>query len=64
MAFLAIFKSISAGNLPIFLPFLYILGGLEGLFDCFDTIHHHPWPGTPPTNSWSTKQFLSHPHGL
>jgi hypothetical protein len=23
-----------------------------------------PWPETPPTNSWRTKQFLSRPHGI
>jgi hypothetical protein len=22
---------------------LYILGGLEGLFDFYDPLHHHPW---------------------
>ncbi len=32
---------------PVFLAFLYILGGFEGLFDFYDTLHHHPWTGRP-----------------
>jgi hypothetical protein len=32
----------------IFLPFLYISGGLEGLFDFYDLLHHHPWTGHSP----------------
>jgi hypothetical protein len=34
-----------------FLPFLYILGGLEGLFDFYDPLHHHPWTGHSPDKS-------------
>jgi hypothetical protein len=31
-----------------FSPFLHISGGLEGLFDCYDPLHHHPWTGRSP----------------
>jgi hypothetical protein len=31
-----------------FLPFLLILDGLEGLFDFYDPLHHHPWTGRSP----------------
>ncbi len=27
---------------PLFLQFLYIMGGFEGLFDFYDPLHHHP----------------------
>ncbi len=46
-------------------PFLYIQGGLEGLFDFFDSPPPPP-PGQalPPANSRHTKQFLSRARGL
>ncbi len=28
---------------PVFLLFLSISDGLEGLFDFYDPLHHHPW---------------------
>jgi hypothetical protein len=59
-AFSAIFRAKSLGNRW----FSYIPGGLKGLFDFFDSPHHHFRPGTPPANSWNTKQFLSRPTGL
>jgi hypothetical protein len=40
-----------------FSPFLHISGGLEGLFDFYNFLHHHPC-------SQHTKQFWSRPHGL
>jgi hypothetical protein len=61
MALLVIFKSISAGNWL----FLSISGGLEGLFDFFDSLHHHALARHSPANSRrTTKQFLSRPHSL
>ncbi len=36
------FKSISEGNRPFSALFLYILEGLEGLFDFFDSLHYRP----------------------
>ncbi len=60
MAFSAIFKSISVGNWP----FLYISGGLEGLFASLTPSAATPRPGTPPANSRHTKQFLTLPHYL
>ncbi len=64
MAFLDIFKGYKWGK-PTDLPsFLYIPGGLAGLFDFFDTPHHHPGPCTPPANSWRIKHFLSRLRGL
>ncbi len=47
MAFSAIFRAKSAGKQP-FALFSYILGGLEGLFDFFDSPHHHPQAGHSP----------------
>ncbi len=43
---------------------LHISGGLEGLFNFYDPLHHHPWRGAPPTNSRRTKQFWNCPRGL
>jgi hypothetical protein len=42
-----------------FLPFLYISGSLEGLFDFYDPLHHHHWTrrSLRPANSRRTKQF-------
>ncbi len=33
----------------VFPQFRYMTGGMEGLFDFFDSLHHHPQdgPGTP-----------------
>jgi hypothetical protein len=33
---------------PILSPFLPISGGLEGLFNFYDPLHHHPWTGRSP----------------
>jgi hypothetical protein len=44
--------------------FSYISGGLEGLFDFYDPLHHHPRTRHSPANSRHTKQFWSRPHGL
>jgi hypothetical protein len=33
---------------PVFLPFSYISGDLEGLFDFYDLLHHHPRAGYSP----------------
>jgi hypothetical protein len=41
-----------------FAPFLYILGGIEVLFDFFDSLHHHPASGTPPANSRHQAVYL------
>jgi hypothetical protein len=43
-----VFKVNKCGKPAIFAPFSYILGGLEGLFDFYDPLHHHPRVGTPP----------------
>jgi hypothetical protein len=32
----------------VFALFLYIPGGLEGLFDFYDSLHHHPQAGHSP----------------
>ncbi len=40
-AFSAIYKPKSAWNRPFFM-FSSILGGLEGLFDFYESLHHHP----------------------
>jgi hypothetical protein len=50
---LAISKLISAANRP----FSYIPAGLEGLYDFFDSLHHHPLAGQSPANSQHTKQL-------
>jgi hypothetical protein len=47
-----------------FAIFKYISGGLEGLFDFYDPLHHHPWTGHSPAKSQHTKQFWSSPRGL
>ncbi len=49
-AFSAIYKPQCAR----FLTFLYILGGLEGLFDFYDPLHLHPWTGR------SSRQLSAH----
>jgi hypothetical protein len=59
-----VFKVNKCGKLAVCMPFSYISGGFGVLFDFFDSLHHHPRPGTPPANSRCTKQFLSHPLGL
>jgi hypothetical protein len=41
-------KAKMCAKLPVFPPFSYILGGLEGLFDFYDPLHHHPWTGRYP----------------
>ncbi len=46
-AFSAIYKPKCAQNRP-FLPFLHISGSLEGLFDFYDPLHHHPWTRRSP----------------
>jgi hypothetical protein len=33
---------------PVFSPFSSISGGLEGLFDFYDPLHHHPQTGHSP----------------
>jgi hypothetical protein len=52
------------GKLAILAPFLYIPGGLEGLLTSLTSPTTTPRPGTPPADSWHTKQFFSRPHGL
>jgi hypothetical protein len=47
MAFSAIYKPKRVQN-ALFLPFLYISGGLEGLFDFYDPLHRHPLTGRSP----------------
>ncbi len=37
---------------------------LGGLLASFNSLHHHPVPRHSPANSWRTKQFTNHPHGL
>jgi hypothetical protein len=43
-----IFRVKSAGISPLFVSFSYIPGGMEGLFDFFDSPHHHPRAGHSP----------------
>jgi hypothetical protein len=62
-AFLTIYKPNRAQNRPFFTVFVHS-GQHGGVFDSFNSLHHHPCPGTPPANSRRTKQFLSRPHSL
>jgi hypothetical protein len=39
--------SISAGNFLLLVTFFYITGGVGGLFDSFNSLHHIPCLGTP-----------------
>ncbi len=59
MAFLAFFKSISAETCH-FCAFSYRPGGFEGLFDFFDSHHHHPWAGHSPHQQWVPKAVYLH----
>jgi hypothetical protein len=45
---LGFFKVNKCRTPAVFAPFLYILGGLEGLFDFYDPFHHHPQAGHSP----------------
>ncbi len=60
-AFSAIYRPKRARNRPVFSPFFAISYGCEGIYDLSTTT---PGPGTPPANSWRTKQFWSRPCGL
>jgi hypothetical protein len=51
MAFLTFFKINECGKLAVF------AGSFEVLFDFFDPTTS-PGPGTPPANSWRTKQYI------
>jgi hypothetical protein len=59
MAFSAIYKPKRARNRPFF-PFSYISGGFKGLFDFYDTLHHHPWTGRSP-RQYSAHQAVLEP---
>ncbi len=63
MAFLAIYRPKSPPKSQFFAVFVHFEQHV-GIFDSFDSLHHHPLPGTPPANSQCTKQFLIRPHGL
>jgi hypothetical protein len=43
--------------MAVFVPFSYIPGGFEVLFDFFDSLHHPPWARHSP-NSRRTKQYI------
>ncbi len=43
-----IFKVNKCRKPAIFVSFLYIPGGFEGLFDFFDSLHYHPQAGHSP----------------
>jgi hypothetical protein len=43
------------GKAAVLVPFLYIPGVLEGFFDFFDSVHHHPLAGDSPAISRHTK---------
>jgi hypothetical protein len=47
-----------------FLLFSSISGGFEGLFGFVIPSTTTPGLGTPPANSWRTKQFWIHPRSL
>jgi hypothetical protein len=40
-----IFKVNKCEKPAVFVPFSYIPGGIEDLFDFFDSLHHHPRAG-------------------
>ncbi len=61
-AFLAIYKPKRERNRPFFAIFVYS-GSLEGLFDFYDPLHHHPQAGHSP-RQYSVPQFRSRPQGL
>jgi hypothetical protein len=42
------FISQNVREIARFSPFLHISGGLEGLFNFYDPLHHHPWTGCSP----------------
>ncbi len=60
-AFLAIFQPKCAQNCPFFSPLSFIPGGLEGLFDFYDPLHHHPWTGRPPRQESAHQAVLKLP---
>ncbi len=64
MAFSVIFRSTSAGNRLLSVPFLYTLGGMEAYLTSLTPSATTPCLGTTPTKSQRTKQFLSLPHDL
>jgi hypothetical protein len=43
-----IFKVNKWAKLSVFAPFSKVPGGLEGLFDFYDSLHHHPQAGHSP----------------
>ncbi len=40
---------------PLFLPFLAISYGCEGIYDFYESIHHHPWAGVGLSNVYQIK---------
>ncbi len=42
---------------PVFSPYLPISCGLEGLFNCYDPLHHHPWTGRS-SGQWSAHKAV------
>ncbi len=64
MAFSAIFRSTSAGNRLLLVPFSYTLGGMEAYLTSLTPSATTLCPGTTSTKSQRTKQFLSRPHDL
>ncbi len=47
-AFSGIERPKRARNHPFFLPFLAISYGCEGLYDFYESVHHHPQAGHSP----------------
>jgi hypothetical protein len=63
-AFFVIYTSKSTQDRLFFYMFLYILGGMGAYFTPLTSSTTIPCPGSPPTNSRRTMQFLRRPHSL
>jgi hypothetical protein len=63
-AFSVIFKQNIVGNRQFLALFLCISASVGAYLPILTPSTTTSCPGAPPANSWYTKQFLSHLHGL